>query len=123
MVINYKRLNDNTIDDSYNIPDKIVLINRIQNCKIFSTFDLKSGFWQIKMHPNSIEWTAFTCPEGHFEWLVMPFGLKNAPNIFQRKMEDIFNKHKDFAIVYIDDILVFSKNRQEHKGHLQIIFS
>ncbi|KAL4579631.1 hypothetical protein LXL04_015785 [Taraxacum kok-saghyz] len=123
MVINYKRLNDNTIDDSYNIPDKNVLINRIQNCKIFSKFDLKSGFWQIKMHPNSIEWTAFTCPEGHFEWLVMSFGLKNAPSIFQRKMEDIFNKHKDFAIVYIDDILVFSKNRQEHRGHLQIIFS
>lgn len=123
MVINYKRLNDNTVDDAYNIPDKTVLINKIQNCKIFSKFDLKSGFWQVKMHPDSIKWTAFTCPEGHYEWLVMPFGLKNAPSIFQRKMEDIFNKHSNFVAVYIDDILVFSKNRKDHKGHLQIVFS
>ena len=75
MVINYKRLNDNTIDDAYNIPDKTILINKIQNYKIFSKFDLKSGFWQVKMHPDSIEWTTFTCSEGHYEWLVMPFGL------------------------------------------------
>ncbi|KAL4561928.1 hypothetical protein LXL04_034112 [Taraxacum kok-saghyz] len=59
------------------------------------------------MHLNSIDWTAFTCPERHFEWLVMSFGLKNTTSIFQRKMKDIFNKHKDFAIVYIDDILIF----------------
>ena len=123
MVINYKRLNDNTIDDAYTIPDKTVLINKIQDCNIFSKFDLKSGFWQVKMHPDSIEWTAFTSPEGHYEWLVMPFGLKNAHSIFQRKMENIFNKHSKFIIVYIDDILVFSKNKREHRGHLQILFS
>lgn len=75
------------------------------------------------MHPESIEWTAFTCPEGHFEWLVMPFGLKNAPSIFQRKMDDIFLKHKRFVITYIDDILGFSKSKQEHRGHLQIVIS
>ncbi|XP_022869394.1 uncharacterized protein LOC111388816 [Olea europaea var. sylvestris] len=75
------------------------------------------------MHPDSIEWTAFTSPEGHFEWLVMPFGLKNAPSIFQRKMDSIFSKHNKFIIIYIDDILVFSKNRREHRGHLQILFS
>lgn len=75
------------------------------------------------MHPDSIKWTAFTCPEGHYEWLVMPFRLKDAPSIFQRKMKNIFNKHSKFVVVYIDDILVFNKNRREHRGHLQIVFS
>ena len=86
MVINYKRLNDNTRTDGYKLPDKTELINRIQGKTVFSKFDCKSGYWQIKMHPDSIEWTAFTCPEGHFEWLVMSFGLKTAPPIFKRKM-------------------------------------
>ena len=67
MVINYRRLNDNTIDDGYDIPDKSELINDIQESKIFSKFDCKSGFWQIKIHPDSIEWTAFICPLGHYE--------------------------------------------------------
>lgn len=77
MVINYKRLSDNTITDSYDIPNKNKLINRIQNCRIYSKFDCQLGFWQVKMHPESVEWTAFSCPFGHFEWLVMLFGLKN----------------------------------------------
>jgi deoxyuridine 5'-triphosphate nucleotidohydrolase len=122
MVINYKRLNDNTRTDGYNIPNKSQLINRIQGAKYFSKFDCKSGFWQIKMHPDSIPWTAFSCPEGFYEWIVMPFGLKNAPSIFQRKMDEIFLKHK-FVLVYIDDILVFSKTLEEHLGHLKLVFS
>lgn len=86
MVIDYRRLNDNAVDDSYDIPDKSDLINGIQNSKVFSKFDCKSGFWQLRMDPSSIEWTTFTCLLGHFEWLVMHFGLKNAPSIFQQKM-------------------------------------
>ena len=62
MAINYHRLNDNTIDDAYDIPDKTELINNIQNSKGSSKFDCKSEFWQIKMHPDSMEWTAFTNP-------------------------------------------------------------
>lgn len=123
MVINYKRLKDNTVEDAYKIPDKDQLINRIQGCSIFSKFDCKSGFYQVKMHQDSIEWTAFTCPQGHYEWLVMPFGLKNAPSIFQRRMDSIFEKHRKFVIVYIDDILVFSKSKEEHISHLKIVFS
>ena len=122
MVINYKRLNDNTIDDGYNIPNKQEWINRIQGSKYFSKFDLKAGFWQVKMAEESIEWTAFTCPQGHFEWLVMPFGLKNTPALFQRKMQNIFNENQAFILVYIDDLLIFSKTYKEHIAHLETFF-
>jgi len=119
MVYNYKRLNDNTVEDGYTIPSKEILINRIQNAKWFSKFDLKSGFHQVKMEPESIKWTTFSCSEGLYEWHVMPFGLKNAPAIFQRKMDNIFNDCKTFTCVYIDDILVFSKTKEDHYLHLK----
>jgi len=121
MVYNYKRLNDNTQLDGYTIPSKDVLINRIQKAKWFSKFDLKSGFHQVKMDPESIKWTAFSCSEGLFEWKVMPFGLKNAPQIFQRKMDNIFGEYKNFTCTYIDDVLVFSKTKEEHYLHLKQI--
>lgn len=123
MVINYRRLNDNTEEDSYTLQNKDMLLNKIQHSKIYSKFDCKSGFWQVRMHPESIPWTAFTCPEGQFEWLVMPFGLKNAPSIFQRKMDGIFRDYSDFVVAYVDDILVFSKTVQEHQSHLKLVFS
>ena len=123
MVIDYHYLNNNTVDNANDIPDKTKLINSIQKSKIFSKFDCKSGFWQIKMYHDSIEWTAFTCPLGHYEWLVMPFGLKNAQSIFQRKMDTIFNQYKNFVCVYIDDILALSKNKEEHISHLKLVLS
>ena len=122
MVINYKRLNDNTVDDAYNIPNKQEWINRIQGSRYFSKFDLKAGFWQVKMAEESIPWTAFTCPQGHYEWLVMPLGLKNAPALFQRKMQNIFNENQEFILVYVDDLLVFSKSYKEHIAHLEVFF-
>jgi hypothetical protein len=82
MVINYKILNDNIVDDAYNIPNKQEWINRIQGSKYFLNFDLNAEFWQVKMKEKSIPWTAFTCPQGHYEWLVMSLGLKNAPVLF-----------------------------------------
>ena len=75
------------------------------------------------MHPESIEWTAFSYPLGHFEWLAMPFGLKNTPSIFQWKMDNIFNKYKKFVCVYIDDSLVFSRNKEEHVSHLKLVLN
>ena len=74
------------------------------------------------MHLESIEWTTFTYPLGHFEWLIISFGLKNALAVFQRKMDSIFNKYQEFVIVYIDDILVFSKTKEEHVSHLKLVF-
>lgn len=73
------------------------------------------------MHPDSIEWTAFWVPGGLYEWLVMPFGLKNAPVIFQRKIGECFKGTEAFIAVYIDDILVFSLNEDTHAQHLAIM--
>ncbi|KAL6227709.1 hypothetical protein ACLB2K_001666 [Fragaria x ananassa] len=119
MVIDYRDVNKKTVKDGYQIAQVRVLINRLKGAKIFSKFDAKLGFWQVKMHPDSIALTAFGTPQGHYEWLVMPFGLKQAPSIFQRKMDNIFKPYSDFCIVYIDDILVFSKTMNEHLKHLE----
>lgn len=118
LVFNYKSLNDNTWKDQYSLPNMSLIVKKVANSQIFSKFDLKSGFHQVAMHPDSIEWTAFIVPQGLFEWLVMPFGIKNAPAIFQRKMDNCFKGCESFLAVYIDDILVFSKNEQEHAIHL-----
>ncbi|ATZ69467.1 ORF3 polyprotein [Cacao swollen shoot Ghana J virus] len=118
LVFNYKRLNDNTEKDQYSLPGIQTILKKVCNMKIFSKFDLKSGFHQVAMAEESIPWTAFWVPQGLFEWLVMPFGLKNAPAVFQRKMDQCFKGTEDFIAVYIDDILVFSKTMKEHMKHL-----
>ena len=111
----------NTIDDGYNIPNKDNLINLIQEKKIFSKFDLKSGYNQLQLEEWYKPWTAFTRPEGNFEWNVLSFRLKNASSIFQRFMDSIFLKF-DFCLVYIDDILVASNTIKEHEKHLGLVF-
>lgn len=123
LVFNYKRLNDNTEKDQYSLPGINTILKKIGHSKIYSKFDLKSGFHQVAMHPESIEWTAFLTTAGLFEWLVMPFGLKNAPAVFQRKMDNCFRGMEDFLAVYIDDILVFSNSEEEHMRHLEQMLS
>ncbi|AEC49877.1 polyprotein [Banana streak UI virus] len=118
LVFNYKRLNDNTEKDQYSLPGINALLKSVGNAKIYSKFDLKSGFHQVAMEEESIEWTAFWAITGLYEWLVMPFGLKNAPAIFQRKMDLCFQGTESFIAVYIDDILIFSQNEEEHAEHL-----
>lgn len=122
MVIDYRRLNANCEADAYTLPNQAVLINRIQHAKIYSKFDCKSAFWQVKMDENSIPWTAFTTPQGLFEHLRMPFGFKNSPSIWQRKMDQALKGLEHCAVWYVDDILVFSPNMKEHILHLQQFF-
>ena len=147
MVINYKKLNEATKFDGYYLPNKDILFKRIYGYKYYSKFDCKSGFWQIKLSKESIPLTAFSAPQSHYEWLVMPFGLKNAPQIFQRRidnvfkpikeffglknapqifqrrMDNVFKPIKEFCIVYVDDILIFSKDLTTHKEHLKAFSS
>jgi len=85
----------------------------------FSKFDMKSGFWQIQIAEADRYKTAFMVHFGHYEWNVIPFSLKNAPSEFQNIMNDIFTRYTSFIIVYIDDMLVFSKSIDQHFKHLQ----
>ncbi|KAG6742032.1 hypothetical protein POTOM_055316 [Populus tomentosa] len=118
MVINYKKLNDHTIGDGYLLPRKDELLDQIRGKKLFSSFDCKSGFWQVLLDDSSQSLTAFTCPQGHFQWKVMPFGLKQAPSIFQRHMDETFKGFESFCRVYVDDIIVFSNNDKDHITHV-----
>ena len=117
MVVNYKQLNGNTVFDGYFLPNKETLIHKTRNCNWHSKFDCKSGFYQIKMTEESKPLTAFSTLQGHYEWNVLSFGLKNAPQIFQRKMDNIFREY-DFIHVYVDDMLISSKTKEQHLKHL-----
>ncbi len=121
MVYNYRILNDNTHKDQYSLPGINSILKQIGNNKIYSKFDLKSGFHQVAMDPVSVEWIAFLANNKLYEWLVMPFGLKNAPAVFQRTMDNCFKGMEDFIAFYIDDILIFSNNHEDHARHLQVM--
>ena len=118
LVINYKLLNKVLEWVRYPIPNKKDLVNRLCRAVVFSKFDMKSGFWQIQIRESDRYKTAFTTPFGHYEWNVMPFGLKNAPSEFQNIMNEIFNPFSSFAVVYIDDVLIFSESLNQHRKHL-----
>jgi hypothetical protein len=118
LVINYKPLNDVLEWIRYPFPNIKDLVNRLSEALVFSKFDMKSGFWQIQIDDRDRYKTAFTTPFGHYEWNVMPFGLKNAPSEFQRIMNDILNPFSHSAIVYIDDVLIYSKSIDGYWKHL-----
>ena len=120
LVINYKPLNEALQWIRYPVPNKKDLLDRLQDAVVFSKFDMKSGYWQVQIAETDRYKTAFTVPFGHFEWNVMPFGLKNAPSEFQHIMNDIFNPYTEFAICYIDDVLIFSSSIDQHMKHLNI---
>lgn len=96
------------------------LVIKTRNCKYFSTLDINSAFWSIPLRIEDREKTGFITQEGHFQWTCLPFGLKTAPATFQRILSNILRKYKlhDFAVNYIDDILIFSKTFPEHMDHL-----
>ena len=95
-------------------------MDRLQGAILFSKFDLRSGYHQLLMASKDIYKTAFTTRYGHYEFLVLPFGLCNAPATFMRLMNDIFREELDTCVViYMDDILVFSKTAEEHLEHVR----
>lgn len=120
LVINYKALNNATIDDGYLLPNKDSILSAIRGKSHFTGLDCKSGFWQIRLTEQSKPLTAFSCPMGQYEWNVMPFGLKQAPGIFQRYMDSVFEKHKEYIRVYVDDILIFSEDEKSHYQHVKL---
>ena len=114
MCIDYRRLNQHTIADPYPLPLVDRLLERASKGNFYTKFDLKSGYWQIRVKEGDEAKTGFCTPQGHFEWLVLPFGCCNAPRTFQREMDRIFGSSSSFVVVFQDDILVFSETREKH---------
>ena len=117
----FRNLNNVTIKNKYPLPRIQDLFDQVQGAGVFSKIDLRSGYHQIKIKPEDVPKTAFVSRYGHHEYLVVPFGLTNAPAIFMNLMNKIFMPYLDkFVIVFIDDILIYSKNKEDHAKHLRI---
>lgn len=123
MCIDYRALNKITVRDNYPLPLIDDCIEFLENKNVFSILDLKSGFHQVQMSPESIPYTSFVTPNGQYEYLKMPFGLKNAPAVFQRFINNIFRDliDKREIIIYMDDIVVATHGLEEHKILLKVV--
>jgi hypothetical protein len=122
LCVDYRPFNEVTIKNNYLLPRIDILFDQLTGARIFSKIDLRSGYHHIRIRPKDIPKTAFTTRYGLFEYLVMSFGLTNAPAHFTYLMNSVFMPELDkFVVVFIDDILIYSKNEEEHARHLIVL--
>ncbi|GLJ37658.1 hypothetical protein SUGI_0765040 [Cryptomeria japonica] len=121
LVVNYKPLNKILESNQHPLPSKDFIWSLIQGSNLYSKFDLTKGFWQIKIQSEDKYKTAFSVPQGLYEWTVLPFGIKTASSIFQGHMDRIFRPYFKIMVPYIDDIILFSKTPAEHLSALKVL--
>ena len=118
--VDYRKLNKVTKKDSFPLPLIADTLDSLSGTSVYSTLDMKAGFWQIELHPSAREKSAFVTHNGLYEFLVMPFGLTNSGASFQRLIAHILRGLAyRFAFIYIDDIIIFSRSVEEHLVHLE----
>jgi hypothetical protein len=122
MCVDYRSLNDVTLKNKYLLSRIEDLFDQMRGARVFSKIDLRSGYHQMKIRPSDIPKTAFSTRYGLYEFTVMSFGLTNAPTYFMNLMNKVFMEYLDrFVVVFIDDILIYSKSESDHEEHLRLV--